>query len=96
MSVKLRYKLPDHDESQLLEHVVYDSGARFESADQEFRFAAAVAGFGMLLRGSEHRGNWNYDSVMQVAQASAGSDPHGFREEFLELVSIAQMLRETP
>ncbi len=92
LTLKLRYKMPGQSESQLLEHVVYDSGATFDQADQEFKFAAAVAGFGMLLRDSEHRGDWTFDSVMQVAQSSLGSDTHGFRGEFIELVSIAQSL----
>jgi Ca-activated chloride channel family protein len=96
MTVKLRYKIPDQQQSQLMEHVVHDSGATFEQADSEFQFAAAVAGFGMLLRDSEHRGDWNFDSVMQVAQSSVGTDPHGFRKEFIDLVSIAQLLRDTP
>jgi Ca-activated chloride channel family protein len=96
LTMKLRYKMPGQDESQLMEHVVYDSGATFDQVDQEFQFAAAVAGFGMLLRDSDHHGDWNYDSVMEVAQSSIGSDPHGFRKEFVELVSIARMLHGTP
>ena len=89
MTVKLRYKLPGEDESKLLQHVVHDSGATFDQTDQEFQFAAAVAGFGMLLRDSEHRGNWTYDAVGEVAQASLGGDRHGFRKEFLEMVTAA-------
>lgn len=92
LTFKLRYKLPEDDKSQLQEHVVYDSGASFEQADADFQFAAAVAGFGMMLRDSEHSGDWNYQNVMQVAQSSIGKDTHGFREEFVELVSIAKML----
>lgn len=92
LTVKLRYKYPDQDESRLMEHVVFDSGSNFDQADNEFQFAAAVAGFGMLLRDSEHRGNWSYENVMQVAQASTGTDQHGFRAEFVEMVSIAQAL----
>ncbi len=87
--------MPDAEESQLQEHVVFDSGAKFEQADADFQFAAAVAGFGMLLRDSEYRGDWDYETVMQVAQSSIGADTHGFREEFIELVSIARML-DTP
>ena len=92
LTLKLRYKLPEEESSQLMEHVVYDSGATFAQADREFQFAAAVAGFGMLLRDSEHRGDWTYDSVLQVAEASTGVDEHGFREEFVELVAIANQL----
>jgi Ca-activated chloride channel family protein len=96
LTLKLRYKMPDQEQSQLMEHVVYDSGATFNQSDQEFQFAAAVAGFGMLLRDSEHRGDWSYDTVMEVAQSSVGSDPHGFRKEFIELVSIARLLDAAP
>jgi Ca-activated chloride channel family protein len=95
LTFKLRYKMPDAEESQLQEHVVFDSGAKFEQADADFQFAAAVAGFGMLLRDSEYRGDWDYETVMQVAQSSIGADTHGFRGEFVELVSIAKML-DTP
>jgi Ca-activated chloride channel family protein len=96
LTMKLRYKVPGQQESQLMEHVVYDSGATFDQADQEFQFAAAVAGFGMLLRQSDHRGDWDYDAVREVAQSSIGQDPHGFRQEFVELVSIASTLHGTP
>ena len=88
----IRSDFSDAEESQLQEHVVFDSGAKFEQADADFQFAAAVAGFGMLLRDSEYRGDWDYETVMQVAQSSIGADKHGFREEFIELVSIARML----
>lgn len=92
MTVKLRYKLPSDSQSKLLEHVVIDSGAAFAHSDHEFQFAAAVAGFGMLLRKSDHHGDWNYDQVLQVAQSSVGADPHGFRDEFLDLVFRARSL----
>ncbi len=92
MLVRLRYKLPGQTESQLAEHTVIDSGLSFDQTDQEFQFAAAVAGFGMLLRGSKYGGDWNYDAVTEVAQASIGNDPHGLREEFVELVEAAQLL----
>jgi Ca-activated chloride channel family protein len=92
LTLKLRYKLPDEESSKLMEHVVYDSGATFAQADREFQFAAAVAGFGMLLRDSEYRGDWTYDAIVQVAEASTGLDEHGFRAEFVELVAIANQL----
>ena len=51
--MKLRYKQPNADTSQLLSHAIVDRGARIEQSSDDFRFAAAVAGFGMLLRGSD-------------------------------------------
>ncbi|NND97135.1 MAG: DUF3520 domain-containing protein [Pirellulaceae bacterium] len=92
LTLKLRYKLPGEDESKLLEHVVMDSGASFDQADTEFQFAAAVAGFGMLLRESEHGGDWTYDAVAEVAGGAVGSDPFGLRQEFLEMVTSANTL----
>ena len=94
LTVKLRYKLPARSDSVLMEHAVYDTGATFDEADQEFRFAAAVAGFGMLLRDSQYRGDWTFESVTRVAEESIGPDPHGFRHEFVRLVSIAHRLSE--
>lgn len=93
LTVKLRYKLPGQSESLLMEQPVFDSNTPFDQADQEFRFAAAVASFGMLLRDSEYRGTWDFNTVEQIAAASIGSDPHGFREEFLEMVSVARSLQ---
>ena len=93
LTLKLRYKLPGEESSRLLEHVVHDSGLEFDQTDQEFQFAAAVAGFGMLLRESEHGGNWNYDAVAEVAKSSKGLDRHGFRTEFVEMVAAANVLQ---
>ncbi len=91
-TLKLRYKFPGQDKSNLLEYVAVDSGISFEQSDQEFQFAAAVAGFGMLLRESEHKGEWTYDAVEEVAKAALGDDRYGFRQEFVELVTMANSL----
>ena len=91
-ALKLRYKFPGQDRSHLIEHVAVDSGASFEQSDQEFQFAAAVAGFGMLLRDSEHKGDWTFDAVQEVATAALGDDEYGFRKEFVELVAMAGSL----
>ncbi len=93
LTVKLRYKLPGQVESKLMERVVLDDDARFEQAEKEFQFAAAVAGFGMLLRNSEYCGDWSFESVQETAQSAMGDDPNGFREEFLEMVAVARGLQ---
>jgi Ca-activated chloride channel family protein len=80
--VKVRYKLPDGDASRLLEHPVRESGA---AASADFSFAAVVAGFGMLLRESEHRGTLTLDQVVRLAERSRGADPEGYRAEFVRL-----------
>jgi Ca-activated chloride channel family protein len=91
LTLKLRYKLPGQDESQLLAITVSDGGGKFREADSDFQFASAVAGFGMLLRKSQYSGDWNYDTVHEIAASATGKDPHGLRNEFLELVRSAQV-----
>jgi len=92
LTVKLRYKRPDGDKSRLIERGVVDEGLGFDRASEDLRFAAAVAGFGMLLRDSPHRGNLTYESVLEEAGASLGRDPSGYRKEFVELVRKAKGL----
>ncbi len=94
LTLKLRYKQPNGDKSRLLQFPVTDNGKRFEQASTDFKFAAAVAEFGMLLHGSEFAGNANFESVLEIAQAAKGSDAEGYRSEFLTLVKTAQRLAE--
>ena len=90
MFVKVRYKDPDGDRSKLLEHAVTDRTG-IPSAD--LRFAAAVAGFGMLLRDSEHAGTFTLDDVVSLAEAGRGDDPRGYRGEFIRLVEASRDLK---
>ena len=92
-TLKLRYKFPGQDQSQLMEFVAQDAAQSFDQTDQDFQFATAVAGFGMLLRESKHCGNWNYDTVTEIAESSIGIDKHGLRREFIQLVSTANSLQ---
>ncbi|MFT3712864.1 MAG: VWA domain-containing protein [Archangium sp.] len=84
MTVKLRYKAPESDESQLMSFAVRDASTP-ESSDA--RFAAAVAEFGLLLRDSPFKANASFKQVTELAQAGAGNDP--YRREFLALVQRA-------
>lgn len=90
--VKLRYKQPTGQTSQLLEVPLTDNGQTFESASQDLRFAASVAGFGMLLRCSPHKGDLTYDAAISMAVASMGHDPSGQRSEFVDLVRKAKTI----
>ncbi len=92
LTLKLRYKLPDADKSTKLEFPITDRGGSFAEATKDFRFAAAVASFGMLLRNSEHQGETSFDAVSEIAHSALGDDPHGYRGEFLELVRLAKAL----
>ncbi len=92
-TLKLRYKAPDGDTSKLIEFPVRDTGGAIEEASSDFRFAAAVAEFGMLLRDSDAKGNATYDSVLELATAGKGPDPQGYRAEFLNLVAAAKAIK---
>jgi Ca-activated chloride channel family protein len=92
LTVKVRYKAPDGNESQLLEFPVVDTGKRLARASTDFKFAAAVAAFGMLLRDSPHKGNATYASVAELAEEGQGADEAGYRAEFVKLVQKAQKI----
>ena len=86
MNLALRYKAPDADESQLLETPVTVGDAACESMPKNLAFAAAVAEYGMCLRGSAYAGNSSYDSIqMLLDQTDMDND---YRKEFAELVDI--------
>jgi len=91
--VRLRYKAPNGDKSRLIERPVQVSAIEaFDQADTEFRFAAAVAAFGQLLRGGEYIDDYTYDDVVKLATGARGDDPFGYRGEFLGLVRLADSL----
>ena len=90
MYVKVRYKDPDGTRSKLLERAVAD---RVRSPSTDFRFAAAVAGFGMLLRESEHAGDLTLADVAGLAEKGKGDDPRGYRGQFIQLVEATRDLR---
>jgi Ca-activated chloride channel homolog len=92
LTLKLRYKQPDGQTSRLLEYALTGRGHSFNSASPDLQFAAAVASFGMVLRGSQHSGSSNLAAVAEIASASLGSDPGGYRAEFVDLVRKAQTL----
>ncbi len=93
LTVKLRYKEPTGSESKLLSIGLLDNNNSFENASENLRFAAAVAGFGMLLRDSNYRGNANFASIRQIASGSRGSDLKNYRSEFLELLEKAGRMK---
>ena len=61
-------------------------------ATADFRFAAAVACWGMLLRDSEHKGQGDFDRVLALARSARGDDASGYRAEFIRLVETAKEL----
>jgi Ca-activated chloride channel homolog len=92
--LKIRYKLPDSDTSQLIEQpILIASRDVSQEVQRDVQFATAVAGFGQLLRGGTFTGPLNYEDVIRQAQASKGDDPFGYRTEFVQLVRKAKVAR---
>jgi Ca-activated chloride channel family protein len=92
--LKLRYKAPDSDVSQLLQRPILtdDIVAELDSTSTEYRFSAAVAGFAQLLRDNDALSAFDYDDVLTLASSARGTDEFGYRSEFLNLVKTAQAL----
>lgn len=90
MMVKLRYKPKGEQRSRLLSLPVAEVSAHRQSAD--FRFAAAVAGYGMLLTGSEHLGGFTWEQCLEMIRSSRGRDHEGYRAELYRLVEASQLL----
>ncbi|HEX5131172.1 MAG TPA: VWA domain-containing protein [Candidatus Krumholzibacteria bacterium] len=92
LTVSFRYKEPAATESQLLAVAIRDRGTRFAKASDDFRFSAAVAEFGMLLRGSSECGDATMADVVATARSARGEDAQGYRAEFVRLAEAAAML----
>ena len=92
--LRIRYKLPNESVSKLMQAPVMDSGINSRGGDS-FNFAAAVAAFGQKLRGGTYLENFSYDDIENLARQSRGNDPHGYRSEFMQLVSLAETLDQT-
>ncbi len=94
LSVRVRYKGTDSETSVRFDVPLVDRRTSFENASLDFRFAAAVAEFGMILRDSPHKGSGSMDHAIRVIEGSRGPDRNGYREEFLRLVRKARALKE--
>jgi Ca-activated chloride channel family protein len=93
LTVKLRYKEPTGKRSTKLVIPFEDGGRTISDASADLRFAAAVAGFGMLLRESDFRGDLTYAEVLTLARSGLGRDVGSYRAEFLRLVEVARTLQ---
>jgi Ca-activated chloride channel family protein len=89
LTVKIRSKDPEKDTSVLTEFAVKESEEKFREASRDFKFAAAVAAFGMVLRDSPHKGSADMEDVLEWAKEGRGADKHGYRHEFIRLIHRA-------
>jgi Ca-activated chloride channel homolog len=85
LTIKVRYKRPDEDESKLIVQALRDSGKELSQTSDNFRWAASVAAFGMLLRDSDHVRHFSYEDVVALAQSARGRDEEGYRAEFVSM-----------
>ncbi len=94
--LRLRYKKPDSDKSQLISRIIHSDDV-IEQLDQttdNYRFSAAVAGFGELLSNSKYLPDFGFPDALSLAEGSIGADSFGYRSEFVQLVKIAESLSD--
>lgn len=92
MTVKFRYKLPNEDNSILLQHIVKTKTLN-AAITNNFQWASTVAQFGMLLRDSKFKGSSNYKNLLAQAKAYKSNDEEGYRAEMIQLIEKAEMLK---
>lgn len=92
--LKIRYKDPkvkDAKSVEITEPLIFNKKALKETST-DYRFAASVAEFGILLRDNSNKANATYDQVIELAEGAIGKDPEGYRKEFVRLVKSVKML----
>ena len=92
LTMRVRYKDPGASESKLL---VFHAPAPHPLAQSsnDFRFAAAVGAFGLILRESPYKGAATLEMVDALAAGALSPDPGGYRRELREMVAEAEALR---
>ncbi|MCK5135709.1 MAG: von Willebrand factor type A domain-containing protein [Bacteroidales bacterium] len=94
MTVKLRYKQPDGNTSTKVEIAVKGKVLELDETSDNFRFSAAIAEFGLILRNSQYREEASIEQVISLAKSARGEDEEGYRSEFLKLVKLADALKD--
>ncbi len=92
LTVKLRYKSLSTDKSTLVEKAVISQQVTLADTSVDFRFAASVAGFGMLLQKSEYLEGMGYKELFDLAKNAKGDDRQGYRAEFIRLLELSEMI----
>ncbi|MEO6405174.1 MAG: von Willebrand factor type A domain-containing protein [Ferruginibacter sp.] len=92
MMIKFRFKTPEGSRSRLTQYPVADHHISLANTSDNFRFAAAVAELGLLLRASEFKSTANYEQLLSIAENAKGKDAEGYRAEFIQLAEKARSL----
>ena len=92
LMIKLRYKKPDGVKSHLIEKPVIDRQIDLKRASENFRFSAAVAEFGLLLRDSDYKSKATYQQAVKLAKSAKGKDENGYRMELIRMIETVSLL----
>jgi Ca-activated chloride channel family protein len=90
ISLKLRYKKPDGDKSQLIETTYNQNPVSWQKTSDNFRWAAAVTEFGLILRESPFKQKASYKQAIELAKSAVGEDKNGYRHEFIRMLEVMQ------
>jgi Ca-activated chloride channel family protein len=93
-TIKLRYKLPAEEQSKLISQVINSNPIAGSETSNNFRFAASVAEFGMLLRDSEYKGSATFATAIELARGAKGEDALGYRADYIKLLETAELLKK--
>ena len=92
MTLKLRYKEPTGTVSKLIKQKITYKDIKNDNTSQNFKWAASVTEFGLILRNSKYKGSASFKNVLKLANASKGNDTDGYRDEFISLIKTAELL----
>lgn len=93
-TIKLRYKLPNEEQSKFISQVINSNPFAGSETSNNYRFAASVAEFGMLLRDSEYKGSASFASSIELAKGAKGDDALGYRADYIKLLETAELLKK--
>lgn len=93
--ISLRFKKPGQSQSQLIQESVFSQWQPMEKTSDNFRLAAGVAGFGLLLRESPYKGHANFEQLKSLVTSALGTDPEGYKAELLKLIDQASQSKRS-
>lgn len=93
--LKIRYKDPVVKDAKSVEEStpIPFTLTDLTQTDDDYRFAAAVAEWGMLLRNSKYKAKSSYKQVIDLAKNATGKDEEGYRKEFIRLVELSEKIK---
>jgi Ca-activated chloride channel family protein len=89
-TVKFRYKPPTSDKSIKMERVIKNESTSLEKSSSDFKFATAVAWFGLKLRDSQLITITEKEELIKLAKQGLANDKEGYRAEFVRLVKLSE------